>query len=395
MTVVYEGAVSTGEIGGARVHFDGMARALDRRLGADLVVMSPAFFGEPPLDIELPNGARRRRVRALPPGGSGHVSYELVKLWSLVGIRLRDLVRRRSTTVVSRITPVGFAPAVTRLFGVRTVVEVNGIPDAEFESRGFGQTTVRAVRMVTTLQLRLAHRVVAVTDGTAEACRSRTDAPVIRIENGVDLDSIPAASALERSGDPATVAYSGVFAPWQDLETLVRSIARLRRAEPAVGWRLLLIGDGEGRSALERLVDELGVADAVEITGWLDRDAAAERLLEARVAVVPLLPKYESGICGSPLKLFEYLAAGRSVVGSDVDGIVELSGYPIELYVRGDVDGVVRAIRTASSHVVTDEALHDLRHRSSWRDRGDRLLEFVDGRDSASVVSAGRDDEPN
>ncbi len=377
MTFVYEGAVSTGEVGGARVHFAGMAQALDAQLGSELRVITPSFRGEAGLAIDLPNSASHRRLPALGPGLLGHVSYELVKCGYLVGLRLRDLVRRRRTTVMSRITPVGIAPVVTRAFGVHTVIEVNGIPDAEFESRGFSGVVVRSVRFVTSLQLRVADRVVAVTDGTAKVCRRRTSAPVTRIENGVDLESIPAARALEHSGDPATVAYSGAFAPWQDLSTLIRSIARLRIDDPDRGWRLILIGDGERRQELEFLVAELGIHDAVEFTGWLDREAAAERLLEARVAVVPLLPKFESGLCGSPLKLFEYLAAGRSVVGSDVDGVVELVDYPIELYVRADVDDAVRAIRIAADRTVTAETLDELRERTSWTDRCERVLAFA------------------
>ncbi len=373
MTIVYEGAVSTGEVGGARVHLSGMARALDERLGDELIVLTPRFLGEDPLTIDLPCGGRHRTLPALRTGLAGHVSYEVAKSAYLVSLALRDRMRRRPTTVISRVTPVGIAPLVTRALGVQTVIEVNGIPDTEFESRGFGQIVVRLVRTMTNLQLRVAYRVVAVTERTADVCRERSSSPVMRLENGVDLDEVPVAAAIDRPGDSSTIAFSGAFAPWQDLPTLVRAFAQLRHGD-AANWRLLLIGDGEQRTDIERLIDDLGLADSIEITGWLDRRTAAERLLGARVAVVPRLA---SGVSGSPLKLFEYLAAGRSVVGPDVDGVAELTDYPIELYANGDAEDMARAIRAVADRTISSDALDRLRRRTSWHDRCDRLLEFV------------------
>ncbi len=124
-------------------------------------------------------------------------------------------------------------------------------------------------------------------------------------------------------------------------------------------------------------IDRCGVADRVAITGWVDRDTAAERVLDGAVAVVPLTPKTDSGICGSPLKLFEYLALGRRVVGSDVDGIVELEDYPVTVYDHGDVESLVGALESAvsSGHLTaTSTGLMDM---LSWDDRSRRLLVFL------------------
>jgi glycosyltransferase involved in cell wall biosynthesis len=375
-TMIYEGGISSTAVGGARVHFGGMARAIERVWPGRVVVVLPRFAGEAMYDPGVGDGVRVIGVRTLRRSLVGHVIYEAFKTVVLIRLRLSDVVRRRATTHMMRISPVGVSPLATRMLGARVVVEVNGLPDSEFRARRFGRAVVAAVRLTTSLQLRSATHVIAVTDGIAAAARERTGAPVLRIENGVDLGDVPVDGVSE--GSPHTLVYSGAFAPWQELELLVEAIALLREADPERAWRLLLIGDGEDRRVVERAAQRLGVTDRVEITGWLDRSAAVERLLEGRIAIVPLLPKGDSEICGSPLKLFEYLAVGRSVVGSDVDGIVELQDYPVEVYRRRDVESLVAAIRDAAANAApTDEELQALRQRISWDDRCRRLVDFV------------------
>jgi len=378
MTLIYEGAVSSGEVGGAREHFRGMARALDRHASTRLIVIVPAFRGEAPLDLGLLRSARVVRIPALHRGIWGHLSYELLKIFAILIVRLQDIAGREPTIMMSRITPVGLAAPLVRAVGVWTAIEVNGLPDDEFASRGYGAQVVRAVRFVVNAQLRSASFVVAVTEGLARDAGCRTMAPTMRLENGVDVESLAVSPAAAQAGRRHTVVYSGAFAPWQEIALLVKAIARLVADDESVDWRLLLIGDGEDRHVVERTVAELGIADQVEVTGWLERDAAVRRLLEGRIAVVPLKPKSDSGSCGSPLKLFEFLAMGRTVVGSDVDGIVELDGYPIAVYNQGSVDSLVEVIRSAASApLVSEEDIALRRSLVSWDERCLRACRFL------------------
>ena len=57
-------------------------------------------------------------------------------------------------------------------------------------------------------------------------------------------------------------------------------IAALRRLDPR--WRLVVCGEGDLRGALEERIEELGVADAVEVRGYVPHDAGlAEAYREA------------------------------------------------------------------------------------------------------------------
>ncbi len=227
---------------------------------------------------------------------------------------------------------------------------------------------------MTNLQFRAATHVVAVTEGLADAARRRTSAPVMRLENTIDPDDLRDAIARRTEGAAFSIAYSGAFAPWQELQLLVRAFASLVNQQPERDWKLILIGDGEDREAIEATVDECGVGDRTELTGWVDRGLSVDRLLKARVAVVPLAAEGEDG--KSPLKLFEYLAIGRSVVASEVDGIVELDDYPIVSYRAGDQESLAAGILEAIGEDAA-EGFDELLPRLSWNERADRLLEFV------------------
>lgn len=374
MRFVYEGAISSKAMGGARLHFGGMARALGRRAETRLELVLPAFSDEQPFAPEVGLTGRVRYVKSFGRTLEGHIFYELAKCALIGGLRLRDIATRRSAVHMMRISPIGLSPLVARMLSSTVVVEVNGMPDAEFAARGFARPVVSAVRLITNLQLRAATHVVTVTEATAEAVRLRCSAPVMRLENAIDPDDLRSAIARCDEGAAHTIAYSGAFAPWQELRLLVRAFASLVDQQPDENWRLLLIGDGEDRRAIEDEITRCGVADRTEITGWVDRDVSVDRLLEARIAVVPLATTEEDG--KSPLKLFEYLAIGRSVVASEVDGITELEGYPIVKYRSGDEQSLARAIVEAID-APRSGGVDDLLPMLAWDERADRLLRFV------------------
>jgi glycosyltransferase involved in cell wall biosynthesis len=82
---------------------------------------------------------------------------------------------------------------------------------------------------------------------------------------------------------------------------------------------LVFIGCGENpedEDLLYRTAVALGVANSVEITGWLPRQAAWARVRRAAVCVSPYhpIPILQST---SPTKLVEYMALGRPIVANE------------------------------------------------------------------------------
>jgi glycosyltransferase involved in cell wall biosynthesis len=98
-------------------------------------------------------------------------------------------------------------------------------------------------------------------------------------------------------------------------EVLIEATVRLRRS---VGpeLRVLIAGEGRQRLALERLVDERGVAGTVTLLGM--RSDIPDVLAALDVAVC--CSDYE----GSPLTVMEYMEAGLAVVATRVSGVLDV-----------------------------------------------------------------------
>jgi glycosyltransferase involved in cell wall biosynthesis len=108
------------------------------------------------------------------------------------------------------------------------------------------------------------------------------------------------------AGQPPVVLGVGRLTPQKDFATLVRAFAEIRRCRAA---RLVILGDGEERPALEALASQLAVADDVALLGFVPNALG----YMARAAVFALCSAWE----GLPTVLIEALAAGTQVVSTD------------------------------------------------------------------------------
>ena len=118
-------------------------------------------------------------------------------------------------------------------------------------------------------------------------------------------------------GQAVVLGFVGWFRQWHGLGEMIAALdtAGIFR----LGAKLLLVGDGPARPELERLIGERGLGGSVTITGPVDRQALFGHLAAMDIALQPAATQY-----ASPMKLFEYLAAGKAVVAPDQDNIREV-----------------------------------------------------------------------
>ncbi len=102
---------------------------------------------------------------------------------------------------------------------------------------------------------------------------------------------------------------------------MVESFATIVKQVPEA--KLMLVGDGPIRAELEQKIAACGVADSTIITGLLPQERVPEMLSIADIAVIPY-PKLPQELWFSPLKLYEYMAAGKAIVASSAGQIAEV-----------------------------------------------------------------------
>lgn len=155
-------------------------------------------------------------------------------------------------------------------------------------------------------------------------------------------------------GCPPVVLTAGRLHQIKDFSTLLRAFARL---ENDTGLRLVILGEGGERAALESLAAELGIAERVSLPGWKRNPFALMR--RARIFVVS--SRAES-LCNV---LIEAMACGCpviSTVGGDVNG-------PQEILENGKWGGLVPAGDDGALAAAMNKALQTAPDREALRRR--------------------------
>jgi len=135
------------------------------------------------------------------------------------------------------------------------------------------------------------------------------------IQNGIQLQRFRDLTGRGLRTAPFCISMvARLQPPHKDPVTLLRAFALLR--ERGYPVRLRFVGDGPGRSEVEALAAELGVAKEVEITGYTDR--VAELLNETDIFA--LATRWE----GQPLSVMEAMAVGLPIVASNVIGVTDV-----------------------------------------------------------------------
>lgn len=364
---------------GASVHVQSVIRALLRR-GAQVDLFAACGGGDPPPGLEEvmlhrlpcpPRGDLAAREAALLATNhaltamlahAGHFDliYERYSLWSYAGMEYARGCRCPGLLEVN-------APLIAEQAHHRGLLNQRGAEQVAW--RVFGAATA----------LLAVSREIAAYLASYATMRGRVHV----VPNGVDPERFSGNRTPTLPAPPGvlTVGFAGTLKPWHGLDTLLEAFARMHRHRPAT--RLLLVGDGPERTNIKTRAAQLNLQNALLITGLVDPRAVPGLLYSMDMATAPYPPL---GQCYfSPLKLFEYIAAGLPIaasrIGQTADVLVdEHTGL---LCPPGDVAALADALVRLSSDVglrqrMGDNARQAVSRKHTWDAVAARILALAD-----------------
>ncbi len=373
MRILYSHRIQSHD--GQSVHLEELVTAF-RVAGHEVLVVGPSFYARTELGAESRAVALARR---LLPGAVAELAELAYNIPAWLALE-RAAAAFRPDIIYERYNLYYLAGAwLARRRRILFYVEVNA-PLADERGRFGGLRLGRIARGAERFVWRAADRVFAVSGelkqrisaaGVSEACIALTP-------NGVVPERFR--PQIRESGSDAgrtvTLGFIGFVRAWHGIETVIRGMA-----ETAQDLLFVVAGEGPALEDLERLARELGCAGRVRFSGLVGREEVPQLLESFDIALQPHALSY-----ASPLKLFEYMAAGLAIVAPDQPNIREIVVHEESalLFNPSEEDALWRAIiRLATDHALRvrlGRAAREviLRRDFTWRGNAVRVTSMAE-----------------
>ena len=274
-------------------------------------------------------------------------------------------------------------------FGYKTLFEVNGLPSIELKYHypGMDAQLLAKIKEQELATLHLADALICPSNVTRYyiASLGLNRKLVTVIPNGVSPSDFPLTPLPVRDGREPVLLYIGTLADWQGLDILIKSLPKILESQPV---KLRIIGRGRSRQRkmLAKQIRKLGLEDHVIVQPAVPHHEIPELIAGADICVAPLAlndRNVTQGAC--PIKILEYMAAGRPLLASnmpivrelvreDVDGLLFSPSDPDDLAHQAnqllkDVELSKRLAESAAAHV---------REKFTWHESQKKLLKVVE-----------------
>lgn len=361
---------------GQAVHLEELIEAL-RSLGHEVMLVGPASFGR----SEFGHDPRllTRIKQSIPTR-----AYEIAEsVYNIVGFfrLLSAYLKFNPDVVYERYNLFSLAGVLLRkIAGVPLILEVNAPLVRErrnFGNLGFARFAAAAERW-TWRGADLVLPVTAVLAAEIAQAGVASDRLVVT-SNAIDPSkfdpSFNSATARQQLGlsNKIVLGFTGFVRDWHGLD---QAIDALTRPDLPANTHLMIVGEGPAVPDLKAQAKKLGVEDRVIFTGLIDRSKIARAVATFDVALLPKCVEY----C-SPLKLFEYMAAGKAILAPDQENIREIlspgsSGLLFSPNTPGAMaDGIAQLVRDAALREKLGREAQALisRRGYTWRANAERV----------------------
>ena len=179
--------------------------------------------------------------------------------------------------------------------------------------------------------------------------------------------------------DFLSIVYLGQLHGAQYAELLIRSAFELKKK--GYRFKLVIVGDGYDRPRLEKLSLDLDLAEII-FTGALPNSQTPYMLHACNVAVA-CFEKNKITISKSPLKIAEYLAAGKAIIAHDVGEVKEMLGGAGLLCDPDDKESLLRALIQLIDHpaqiLEMEEKAKNRSKELTWKASATQIIDFFKG----------------
>ncbi len=189
--------------------------------------------------------------------------------------------------------------------------------------------------------------------------------PSILIRNAAEVDFLARGFSDRDAGERPVIGYFGAIADWFNIEWIEHCAA----AHPEWDFRLIGRTDGCDTSRAAKLAN-------VRFLGEVPYRELPDLLREFDVAIIPFRI-VELTRCTNPVKLYEYMAAGKPVVAAALPEVIEATDL---VYIADDAssfaDRIEAALAEDSSALRAQRQAWAREH--NWANRARQLAEALD-----------------
>jgi len=249
--------------------------------------------------------------------------YKILPLFYVLGgiLGIRRLMRRCSYDIIHVHWPVPHAlfgwmgKRASKQPGPRLVTTWYGV-----ELR-WVQSSLPWLRGFVRWALRISDAIVAISSYTAREIARFGKAPVVVIPYTLPFAEGESKARLHAGGGGFQVLFVGRLVERKGVKNLIDAV---RRMPAELRARLVVIGDGPERQALETRAKDSGLGDRVEILGRVSDEELRAGYARSDVLVLPSILDARGDTEGLGVVLLEAMSYGIPVVASDIGGITDI-----------------------------------------------------------------------
>ncbi len=354
--------ISNPQAGGAEVHLTEILTRLVKK-GHSVTLLCSGYNGAPKLEV-------RDGIRIIRSGGRYTFN------WILPFKLLRLLKHEKFDILLEDINKIPFYTPLFHKLPVLVIIP-HLFSDSVFKEINFilGLYIYLSEKPVSKIYRGFKYMVISESTKKDLVSRNIPAENISVVECGIDHSLYQNEPDVPKFEKP-TIIYLGRIKKYKSVDDLIKAMLKVKERIPEA--ELLIVGDGDYKPVLEKLVKDLKLADKVTFMGYVSKEQKVKLLQKAWVSVYPSLKE------GWGLTNIEANACGTPVIASDVPGLKDsvLPGKSGLLFDYGNIQNLASVlIQVLSDQNLRSQLIQgglEWAKNFSWEKTADRSLEIIE-----------------